>query len=523
MSDRWNDSALFIEDCNNNGAVPDVFHDRRNKSRWAGSLPAPTMVYGLHATLGTPHPPFKGFGELVDYPGDRVTTPASSTGYSTPSSTTRSTSRDPPPHLGRTGSSWESPMYQEDLLRHRAFSTMDRDRYRDDSRSSSRDYNAPVSDRRSDSGSRHDRRDNGYTTERARFHNYSLVMDDRDRARDMAITRNRGPVRQRSRSPGPRDRRPTPVPRTIPNPDIRMMRRGADAHPQSRWAIAQTGSPPPLGDVVCPPPDTGYVARETARIAMTAGKPLHARKDGQAPMRHERTAAALGPWLHLQVATIAQAYNVAALLGEGSQETYALFKNIINNCAVFPIDFRSEGEAYLITNQQELDRSYWIASTGARRGAHEVDGRGSTSNRSNDTHRPPSVHSVFDATLAHHPQNTDGYSSYPPPSDRGYSSGFGAPLVGRSLTHFGDISFATPTTDYGQYNHFPQREIANRPQPVNKPRVESAADRPVPPPQRTVTPHGVLDDAPAYVGTSPPNVDDVRPTLDAMGSPPSDG
>ncbi|KAJ7199513.1 hypothetical protein B0H12DRAFT_1081390 [Mycena haematopus] len=521
MVDTWADSALFIEDRNNDGIVPSIFHDRRLKSRWAGKIPAPTFVYGVYATLGDPHPPFKGYGELKDYPGDRVpdTAPTSGmttslaqnamaaqtphTGYSTPNSVASSDSRDRPPHLGRDSSrTWESPSYQADVMRHRAM-TPDQDRQREDSRWTHRDTGSPGYYRRPDNNYRQDRRENN---DRARFHNYSLMSDDQQRARDAAADHNHSAPRRRSRSPHYRDRRTT-APRLIENPDIRTMQRGPDAHPQSRWAMAQRSGQPHAGDVTCPSPDPGYVARETARVAAAFTRPFHPRKDGTTPTRPERHESALGPWTHLSVSTIAQAYNVAALMAEGSNETYAFFKNIINTCAFAPTEFRSEGETYLVSAQQGIENSYWDAIAGPR--------------RHSPVERTPRVHEVDDGALTHHPYMGTGYVSERANESPRFTS---HSTASTSAITFGSHNFLIPTLDAGFAR--PTPALTPHPQPFTKKvRVISAADRPAPPPTpRPVTPSdNFADMGVSYLGTSAPNPDDRGPTLDADGRPHTGG
>ncbi|KAJ7260973.1 hypothetical protein B0H12DRAFT_1069650 [Mycena haematopus] len=483
MADHWADSALFIEDRNNNGIVPSVFHDRRLKSRWAGDIPTPTFVYGLYATIGDPHPVFKGFGELTDYPGDGVpdnvassgtttsaapptmTAQVATTGYSTPESITSSDSRDRAPHFGRDNSrTWESPTYQADVMRHRAM-TPDRERARDDNRWTHRDTGSPGYFRRPENNYKNDRRDH---SERPRFHNYALMSDDHQRARDTAADRNRGTQRRRSRSPHNRERRAT-APRLIDNPDIAAMPRGPDAHPQSRWAVAQNSGHPPAGDVVCPSPDPSYVSRETARVAHAMSRPFNPRRDGHTP---------------------------------GSNETYAFFKNVINTCAFAPTEFRSEGESYLVSGQQAIEDAYWDITTGPRHAAHTA----------------PNVHEVDDGALTHRPYIGHGYASDRAPESAGHN-GHG-PSTSTSFH-----SNRPSTAHRGSFN--PPRPVETpRPQPFLRiPKVVSAADRPAPPPiPRATTPSDdFADNGPSYLGTSAPNPGDQAPVLDAAGRPPRDG
>jgi hypothetical protein len=271
---------------------------------------------------------------------------------------------------------WEAPAYNKDVLRHRALSSVprnDRDRQRDDPYWSGRD------------SSRSDQRDRGDTRERTRFHNYTLSTEDRQRSRNAAIARTRGipsppvlPQRDSWYGDAP--------PRIIANPVLNAKPRGPDAHPQSEWAIAQNGPSPPEGDLICPPPDPNYVANEEERITTSRLRPFRERRDGLAPVRRYRDEYVLGMWTTFQICMLEQAYNLCALVNEGSQESYEFFLLIVGDRAAFPLEFRTEGEAYLLSNQQEIEHSYWIVTTGAPRASRTQRHPTQNTRRQNDSH-----------------------------------------------------------------------------------------------------------------------------------------
>ncbi|KAJ7197074.1 hypothetical protein C8J57DRAFT_1263023 [Mycena rebaudengoi] len=76
--------------------------------------------------------------------------------------------------------------------------------------------------------------------------------------------------------------------------------------------------------------------------------------------------------MYLQIATITQALNIIAWLRIAQQEAYEMFSLIVQNCSVRPLEFLSEGEAYLLCNQQEIERNWWITVMGHPRPPRHV-------------------------------------------------------------------------------------------------------------------------------------------------------
>ncbi|KAJ7684898.1 hypothetical protein DFH06DRAFT_1313280 [Mycena polygramma] len=355
--------------------------------------------------------------------------------------------------------------------------------------------------------------------DRRQFHNYSLAADDRHRAREANVARSRGfsPAESasprsehRRRSPPRHDnKRDTPA-RTTPNPDLNAMPRGSDAHPQSAWAVAQDSTNPPPDDVVCPPSDTGFIRREMERIEIARQKPFRARHDGLTLTKRVRDERKLGAWMELQISTLRQAYNLCALLAEGSEESYEMFLLTVSNRANFPLEFRSEGDAYLLSRQQELEKTYWTAATGEPRPSRNEKTRSSGSRR----HYSASSGSEDDGPLAHRPHETRRSQDSVPPS----RLEFGTTKTPANLT----IARPQPLPPVKTTT------TAARPQPPRPPapRTQDAPTRPKTTtnsgrsPTRASTPSvSVGDGATCYLGSSPPDAGDRGPTYDMKGFP----
>ncbi|KAJ7739794.1 hypothetical protein DFH07DRAFT_778618 [Mycena maculata] len=123
--------------------------------------------------------------------------------------------------------------------------------------------------------------------------------------------------------------------------------RRPDGHP-----IASTASHP-----FNPVPDPDYVNREEERRA-AASRP---RDDVTARVPPET----LGIWRFLQMAVVPQSLNLTEWLARGEETAYLKFLDIARRCSEDPTAFRTEGEAYLMRNQQTLERNWWVYTTGA--------------------------------------------------------------------------------------------------------------------------------------------------------------
>ncbi|KAJ7029158.1 hypothetical protein C8F04DRAFT_1187942 [Mycena alexandri] len=348
-----NDTPQYIEDNNGSGQ----YFQREARSRWAGDLPPPTFVFGIHALI----PRFNGFGIVENYTGDNpVHTSGPSTsqhrGIATPpaergpgslysqgrrsASTTTSSSEDSRRVDGTFG--------HEDELRHRAIASRDRDRFSDE----------PYWDNRQRA-----RADN----RRHLYNNYDGAHGRGWNVSSAENTQNRTP---RGQPPPPptlreaRSRAPEPI-QTLDNPDLSLAPRGPDGHPQSEWAIRQANSTT-IEHNDCPPSDPRYPELEEERIARVRERPLAAGNISQ-PAWREGNPRLLGGFYRLQIHTIEQAFNLISFLDVGQQEVYELYTLIVGNLAAYPRTFRTEGEAHLMRFQQEIDRAWWITTTGVTR------------------------------------------------------------------------------------------------------------------------------------------------------------
>ncbi|KAJ7037607.1 hypothetical protein C8F04DRAFT_1232469 [Mycena alexandri] len=469
----WDDSAQYIEDRNRRSTGPKYF-GREARSRWAGNLPCPTFVYGIHASLNSPTPRFTGFGVVENFPGDN---PGPNTRYQGSHPINRRASSG-------TSNSDDSRRFgdtpgQEDELRHRAMASRDRDRFADE----------PYLDnaqRMRDSNRRHP------------YNNYDGNRNRGSHAANAEYANNRG---NRAPPPPPTLRQartglPDPT-RTIDNPDLALAPRGPDGHPQSEWAIRQANTTTVEHDD-CPNPNPNYANVEEERIARVREKPLAAGNISQPDWR-EGNPRLLGRFYRLQIHTLEQAYNLVSFLDVGQQEAFEWFTLIVGNLAAFPRNFRTEGEAYLMRYQQDIDKAWWVTTTGITRPPrHE---------------RHPNLYKSPRA-MAGGSRNAAGSSS-----GSSYEYSGGAPSSESS-----NASERPPnplTRNYG-----PRANAEGQPQTGNS-APERAREygpmyafgttahvRPAPSTMDVVT-HDTtpisLDDGRGYLGSSPPNPIDKRP------------
>jgi hypothetical protein len=107
--------------------------------------------------------------------------------------------------------------------------------------------------------------------------------------------------------------------------------------------------------------DFDYVEREESRLVELRSHTPNPNETTSAARLHD---SRLGLFIYLQIASIAQALNLIVWLRVAQQEVYEMFSLIVQNCSACPADFRSKGESYLLRNQQDIERAWWITVTG---------------------------------------------------------------------------------------------------------------------------------------------------------------
>ncbi|KAJ7503830.1 hypothetical protein B0H11DRAFT_1906236 [Mycena galericulata] len=358
MSKVYNDDKNWVEDRYTRGRM----HPRKTYGYWTGDVRAATYVHPLGASLQSPPPPFAGFAAPDATGDDPVDTlpPSGAPGTAareTPADRKAGSSYTPDTHSA-SGSSrdydrhYESPRYREDVLRHEALTS--RDRFRDEPYWGSRPRYPPREDR------------DAVERERLRDYHRSQSEADRTRAREVRVARERGYAPQPPPPhPSFRDsRRGDQSPRRIiESPDLRAAPRGRDGHPQSPWAIARADPDFDESDDDVHS-DVDYVNNEEGRISRVRSKAPRA--DSQAPALRPRDSR-LEDWQFREICSIEQARNFVGWLSCGQQGTYEKLSFIVSHASARPLEFRTEGEAYLLRYQQDLDRTYWTAATGAPR------------------------------------------------------------------------------------------------------------------------------------------------------------
>ncbi|KAJ7669211.1 hypothetical protein DFH06DRAFT_1321241 [Mycena polygramma] len=364
MSAPWDDTEFWIEDRGRRGA-----HLLRGPAGSAGFWTCPnggwTYVLPIGAPINTPPPPRRAGVTAQAQP--QQSAPVETGRGTTPTATTPTTNTRG--HSGRnnfdtqsTDSStdsrhWESPTFRADTARHQRFLN---ERFQDEPVWNPR--GRPRNDPRG--GSTRE-----YAEDRARpaeRYAYDAAGEDAMRARDIRAIRARpynanGRRDERRSDEGRPDERraETANPaRPATSPSAQDAPRGADGHPQAPRAAARD-----LEDELLPDPE--YVMREEERLARSRAKASQDRARGVIPVARPREDR--GMWRTLHVGTIAQALNLCEWLELGETNAYEKFQHVVQSCAAAPTDFRAEGEAYLLRHQQQLERSYWIATTGAAR------------------------------------------------------------------------------------------------------------------------------------------------------------
>lgn len=182
-----------------------------------------------------------------------------------------------------------------------------------------------------------------------------------------------------------------------------------------------------------------------------------------------------------------------------------MFSLIVQNRAAFPLEFRTEGEAYLLRHQQDLERNFWQTTTGAARPPwnHRHPPPGSSCRYSRQESPPCAsssrFHSDDDGTLVHVPR-----TPYP---TRSYGPSQSVPIP--------PLRFGTTT---------PTPAATSRTQTA-RPRLPGFSTRrlqTITASPRVPTPTVSADGGPGYLGTVPPNPNDRGPTYDVSGYPTTD-
>ncbi|KAJ7253139.1 hypothetical protein C8J57DRAFT_1237493 [Mycena rebaudengoi] len=155
------------------------------------------------------------------------------------------------------------------------------------------------------------------------------------------------------------------APRIVASPELCLAPRGCNGHPHAPDTVRRT-DPDYVGSEDNVASDFDYVEREESRLAELRSRTPNLNETASATQLHD---SRLGLFIYLQIANIAQALNLIAWLRVAQQETYEMFSLIVQNCSACPADFRSEGESYLLRNQQDIERTWWITVMGRPSGS----------------------------------------------------------------------------------------------------------------------------------------------------------
>ncbi|KAJ7747403.1 hypothetical protein DFH07DRAFT_776008 [Mycena maculata] len=187
-----------------------------------------------------------------------------------------------------------------------------------------------------------------------------------------------------------------------------------------------------------------------------------------------------GPDRHpiARIATIDQAMNLSDWLDKGEESSFEFFQFIVQNAAALPLEFRSEGESYIMRHQQALERGWWVTTTGAPRPSRAEHLHGANSgSRGGITAAGPAHRRIDDDPLSR--------SGNTGPSHRRVED---APPIGSRQS--GRV--------YG-------------PSGPSQPASWSAG------PIAPVPSQGAAANARGYLGSAPPNPDDIAPGDAAVG------
>ncbi|KAJ7430846.1 hypothetical protein B0H11DRAFT_2262835 [Mycena galericulata] len=454
MDDPWNNSDGFIEDRGHRSN----YILREEYSCWASTLPRPTFVFGIHATLDGAVPPFKKFSCIENYPGDNLGLRNAG----------QNMGRDTPDRMSGSGYTTRSDDSRDDALRHRTLSLrkhFSNELFWQDARFDNR----PCYGTR-----RQDQCNHATGGDRLRNHNIAFTEDTRTHVRAIGRANSRGTTPPPFiPAPPAWDRMVSEQPRILACPNLRLAPRGPDSHPQSPWALRRTSPDSIDDDDNGPHDDPDFVANEEDGIVRFNAKPL---KDARSqPFWNDGNPHLLGRFHHCQIQTLEQAYNLISFLHIGQGEAYERFQVINQNGSGFPEVFRSEGEAYLIRHQQELERMWWNTTTGMSQPPRHVR---------HPNPRPPH-HRACNAKNRGPQRNTAIPVLLFVPAPTNYTFGTTAPIRPTPATTV--VAWPAPSTQVG---------------PV----------LPAPPPP----PCHNTDEASGYLGTSPPDPADVPPMVPSV-------
>ncbi|KAJ7710626.1 hypothetical protein B0H17DRAFT_1324280 [Mycena rosella] len=188
-----------------------------------------------------------------------------------------------------------------------------------------------------------------------------------------------------------------------PPPDARKALRSPDGHPMMPRIVAKCGED--FEGDEDPPSDDGYLKREEERLLRVAVTRSKAHKKG--------------------VADPPAAINLCEFLDTGEESAYEKFVFMIQNLAAVPTDFCTEGEAYVMKHQQQLECNWWIKTRGAPRQSRMErlrTGNGSNALRTNTAAGfPPAVPGLsFESTVPLSPIRSTPETVTPDIKHRGY-------------------------------------------------------------------------------------------------------
>ncbi|KAJ7209332.1 hypothetical protein C8J57DRAFT_1540416 [Mycena rebaudengoi] len=352
MTTPYRDSEYHIKD----RAHRNTFHQRKSTGAWMSD----TYVTAIGDSLDAPPPPCS--------PEPAATPPTAYANQVPARPTTK-------PLTGAWGSPawpqasrpfahkhtqaaqrhWESPQHREDVLRQNTMQS--RPRFRDEpywsgnDRHSEHDCGRGKRDRGRGDMPYWEQASSEFVT-RARDDHHRLSDDNRMRAREDAVAHNRGNT-PNAQAPMPSAqigyRYPNnDVQHIIESPDLRQAPRASDGHPQAPDTVRRN-APDFDGSDDGALPDTDYVEHEELRLTQVQARP--SRPGTELPA----------------IATPEQAQNLVVWMHVGQQEAYELFSLIIQNRSALLWEFHSEGEAYLLRYQQDIEHSWWITVTGQPR------------------------------------------------------------------------------------------------------------------------------------------------------------
>ncbi|KAJ6517367.1 hypothetical protein C8R47DRAFT_1063056 [Mycena vitilis] len=466
MAAPWEDDDNWIEDRWTRGET----FERKTAGYWAGDARAPTYVLPIGAALSTPPPTFRGFHSAARVT-PRVETLPDLAGLGTLPETS-----------SNSGSDRHRDQNREDMLRYHALSS--RERFHDEPAWGGRRprYDPRNSRANDDYREERDREQLEREQQRLRERERRDRHLDRERERELELQ-----ARERDAMKMPhwvqRDTRHE-ISRDNPRDTPREMRRDTARTDARRDEKRREASPPPR---LFPLPDPTLAPRDAA------GHPLAAQTIARAASDYDGPAAAGAPSAtyvaeeedrvarHLAKDKGKETVNLIEWLEQGEDTAYEKFKFIVQNASALPADFRAEGEAFILSQQQRIEHTWWTTTRGGP--------------RPNRAERISGARNGSIATLARAP--APGISMGRTPNS----------MAGSSYSRDDDVQMdedntAPPTWSFGSVMR------AQTPPP------ELTTIR-RPPPRPTMG--GFQCDAPGYLGRSAPNAIDLAPAAVADG------